>query len=192
MATKTTTKAAAAPAATDDGGAQVMDPPAAPPPAAAPLAADAHPSIYDYRDVWVYAVGVARVGGATGFLTVLKTDAAAMIAAGEAVDPYTTPLPEIGARAFVPPPIPVVVAVTAFSAENPTVATAAAAAVAKLKTGDVVKIKQTAGATIVALDGMTGTVGIRSTTTFALDGIDLTAFTAVVAGVTGTATVQAS
>jgi hypothetical protein len=184
MATKT--KAAAPPA----GDTAVADPPPArakvEPPAAR---ASAHPSIFEYRDVWVFHEGVALVNGQTGFLTVLGTDAETMIAAGDAVDPYWSELPPIGGAGSAPP-ASVVVAITAFSAENPTIATASAGDTAKLANGDVLKLTQTGGAALPPIAGTTGTVASLTATTFALTGIDLSAFSAVVAGVTATGTKQ--
>ena len=178
MATKS--KAAAPAVAANDGDTAVADPPAAP-------KATTHPSIFEYQDVWVFHEGVTLVNGQTGFLTVLKTDAATMIAAGDAVDPYWSELPPIGGSAAAPA---VVVAITAFSAENPTIATCSAGDSAKLANGDVLRLVQTAGAALPPIAGMTGTVASLTATTFALTGIDLSAFSAVVAGVTATGTKQ--
>jgi hypothetical protein len=184
MATKPKTTAPAT-----DGDTAVAEPPSARRKKEAPAAqAGPHPSIFEYQDVWVFHEGVALVDGLTGFLTVLKTDAATMIAAGDAVDPYWSELPPIGGAAAVP--VPVVVAITAFSAANPTIATASAGDTAKLANGDVLRLTQTAGAALPPIAGMTGTVSGLTATTFALTGIDLSAFSAVIDGVTATGTKQ--
>jgi len=184
MATKPKTTAPAT-----DGDTAVADrPPARPKKEAPAVQAGPHPSIFEYQDVWVFHEGVALVNGLTGFLTVLKTDAATMIAAGDAVDPYWSELPPIGGAAAAP--VAVVVHITAFSAENPTIATVSAGDGAKLANGDVLKLTQTGGAALPPIAGTTGTVASLTATTFALTGIDLSAFSAVVAGVTATGTKQ--
>ena len=150
--------------------------------------ASAHPSIFEYRDVWVFHEGVALVNGQTGFLTVLGTDAETMIAAGDAVDPYWSELPPIGGDSATP--APVVVAITAFSAGNPTIATASVGDVAKLANGDALKLSGAAGdpAAVAAVDGKTGTVANKGGINFDLVGVDLSA--ATVAGLTATGTKQ--
>ena len=180
MATK---KAAAASSAACDTA--VAEPPANDAPA---VQASAHPSIFEYQDVWVFHEGVALVDGQTGFLTVLKTDAATMIAAGDAVDPYWSELPPIGGASTAP--APVVVAITAFSAGNPTIATASAGDLAKLANGDALKLSGAAGdpAAVAAVNGKTGTVANKGGINFDLTGIDLSA--ATVAGLTATGTKQ--
>lgn len=153
----------------------------APPPAVKA----AHPPITDYQDVWITHPGVALANNKEGgFDTVLRTDAATMFAAGDAVDVYTTdPLPHIK-----PKPVPVVVALTAFTAANPTVATASAGDVAKLANGNVLRIAQTGGTTLPELDTHSGTVFAKGVTSFTLTGIDLSA--SDVTGVTATGTKQ--
>jgi hypothetical protein len=175
-----------APVATAEPRAPRVD---APEPAAPK--ATTHPPISDYTVVWVWKSGVTLAKNQRGYVRVLKTDAATMIAAGDAQDPYgsTGPLKNISDLNRSTPPAPVVtVSITAFSAENPTVATASAGDVAKLKAGDKLKLTQTAGTTLPPLNG-TGTVASLAATTFSLTGIDLSAFSAVVAGVTATGTV---
>jgi hypothetical protein len=154
----------------------------------APVAAPSHPPITAYQSVWVHKNGVALAGNQVGFVMVLKTVAQTMIANGDAVDPNVTmDLPYIEGTKTPPVP-PVTVAITAFSAENPTVCTASASDVAKLKAGDNVKVRQTGGTTIAALDGKTAAVGAPSGTAFTL-ALDLSA--ADVTSVTGVGTVQA-
>lgn len=152
-------------------------------PAAPAVQVSAHPPITDYQDVWVTHPGVALARNKEGgFDTVLRTDAATMFAAGDAVDVYRTdPLPYIT-------PMPVVVAITAFTAANPTVATASSADVAKLKNGDVLRLAQTGGTTLPELDTRTGTVFAKQVSSFTLTGIDLSA--ADVTAVTATGTKQ--
>ncbi len=176
-------------AAPTDGDTAVADPPPARPKKEAPAAqAGPHPSIFEYQDVWVFHEGVALVNGLTGFLTVLKTDAATMIAAGDAVDPYWSELPPIGGAAAAP--VAVVVHITAFSAGNPTIATVSAGDGAKLANGDALKLSAAAGdpAAVAAVNGKTGTVANKGGINFDLTGVDLSAVT--VAGLTATGTKQ--
>jgi hypothetical protein len=182
MATKTKAPTAAPPAY-DDGGTAVTDAPPTPAPAAAP----AHPPITDYEQLWVFHEGVALANNQVGFIWALKTDAATMIAAGDAVSAYTNPLPYITKK---PPPAPVVVAITAFSAANPTIATASAGDLAKLANGDALKLSGAAGdpAAVAAVNGKTGTVANKGGINFDLTGVDLSA--ATVAGLTATGTKQ--
>jgi len=93
--------------------------PAPPPPV---VGEQAYPPATSYMTVWVYRTGVALVNGQTGWLQVLKTDAAILIAAGNAVDPYTVgTLPYITstpAPTPSPPPGPAVAALSAGDGEE--------------------------------------------------------------------------
>src|SRR5882672_5227954 len=188
MATSTTkTKPAPAPApAADAIKAASAQPVAAP---------AAHPPMSAYANAWVYRPKVALAGNRTGFVWVLKADLATMIAAGDAVDPYTTPyLPAITntpapapAPAPGPAPAPTSIAILSFSAESPTRCTVSAADAAKLANG------ATVTATAFSsphedLNGSSGTVANLTTQDFQLQGVDMTAVD--VGGVTATATVS--
>lgn len=114
-----------------------------------PQAAPTHPPITEYQSAWVYKTGVALAGNQVGFVTVLKTAAATMIAAGDAVDPnLTMDLPEIGG-ASAPPPAPprtaYTVTFTSFDAASPAVGHYSAEDGAKVKNGDALALVQTAG-----------------------------------------------
>jgi hypothetical protein len=146
-----------------------------------------HPPMSAFRQVWVHHRDVALANNQVGFIWALRADAQAMIDAGDAVDPYTTPLPHIG---DAPAPAPVVVAITAFSAGNPTIATASAGDTAKLANGNAVKLAATAGdpAAMAVINNATGTVANKGAINFDLTGIDLSAQD--VTGLSATATKQ--
>lgn len=181
MATKTNSSTAAS-----GGDTAVEDPPA---PAPAPLAAALNPSIFEYQNVWVYHYGVAEAKNQVGFVTVLRTDAATMLANGDAVDPYTTkdPLPYISAKPAPPPvPVPVVVSFLGFSGASPAQAFASTADVAKLAVGDLLSLVQTGGAALAALTEPALVVDVADPNFVLLD-LDLTG--QVITDVTATGTV---
>ena len=180
MARRTTMKLAAP---EPDGGGG-----GAPEPAAAP-------AVTAYQTVWVYKKNVALASNQMGFVRVLSTAAATMIGAGQAkaINPLgpSYPYREGTEPTGWPPPAPaVVVTITAFSAGNPTIATASSADVLKLSNGDSLKLTATGGdpAAVAKINGMTGTVANRGAINFDLTGIDLSGEN--VTGLAGTGTVQ--
>src|SRR4030095_1816846 len=159
----------------------------APKAAPAPLAAPE-----PLMTIWGHTTNAATVTGKPqGLMQVSRTVGEGLIARGDAVKADgRTPYPyREGFHPYPPPPI--VVAITAFSAGNPTIATAGNADVAKLNNGDAVKLAPTAGdpAAQAAIAGKTGAVANKGAINFDLTGVDLTGVT--VAGLTATGTVQA-
>lgn len=177
MATKTATKAAPKPQADEP----------------APLAA-AHPP--HPMTIWGWTRHAATVTGKPqGLMQVDNATGEALIASNDAVRadgrtryPYREGFEPYNPTPPVPPPV--VVSITAFSAGNPTIATASAGDLAKLSNGDAVKLAPTAGdpAAQAAIANKTGTVANKGGINFDLTGVDLTGIT--VSGLTATGTVQ--
>jgi hypothetical protein len=139
--------------------------------------------------IWGFTRNAATVTGKPqGFMHVRRSVGEPLIASGDAVlaDGRTRYPYREGFAAYPP----AVVAITAFSAANPTVATASAADVAKLNNGDRLLLTQTGGAALPAVDGQRGTVFAKQVGSFTLTGIDLSADDPT--GVTASGTVQPS
>lgn len=159
--------------------------------AAAPAPKVAPPPVSAYQQLWVHHRGVALAKNQVGWIWALKTDAATMIAAGDAVDPYTTPIPYISNKP-APPPV-VTLALSNFGMEpTGSVVHVSLADNAKVTNGTKLTLQSTAGdpAARAAINGRVGTVADwqAGATAFSLGGIDLSVGLDV-AGLTATGTV---
>lgn len=156
--------------------------PAAPEPAAAPVG-QAH-----LKSIWRVKLpaGVTSWGSRSGWELLDRTEADALIASGDAVDPWdplynglNLPFREgeepRGAPPFTPPRSDYTVAVTGFTAATPSVATMSGTDAAKLRAGDVLAMDATAGdpAAQALVDGHNATVASVTGTGCTLTGIAL-------------------